>query len=141
MMAASGVGAAIALASIADELPGEIVFLGCPAEERGSGKKQMIEDGLFEGLDAALMFHPSDWTQVGCALLAADDVTVTYTGLQAHASSEPWLGKNALDALILLFTSIGLWRQQFLAMRGSTGSCWRAGRHRTSSRTGPSAGS
>src|SRR5207244_578198 len=30
-MAASGVGAAIALASIADELPGEIVFLGCPA--------------------------------------------------------------------------------------------------------------
>ena len=33
-------------------------------------------------------------------------------GLQAHASSEPWLGKNALDALILLFNSIGLWRQQ-----------------------------
>ena len=29
-MAASGVGAAIALASIADELPGEIVFLGSP---------------------------------------------------------------------------------------------------------------
>ena len=112
MMAASGVGAAIALAAVADELPGEIVFLGCPAEERGSGKKQMIEDGLFDGLDAALLFHPSDWTQVGCALLAADDVTVTYTGLQAHASSEPWLGKNALDALILLFTSIGLWRQQ-----------------------------
>ncbi len=112
MMAASGVGAAIALAALIDELPGEIVFLGCPAEERGSGKKQMIEDGLFEGLDAALLFHPSDWTQVGCALLAADDVTVTYTGLQAHASSEPWLGKNALDALILLFSSIGLWRQQ-----------------------------
>ena len=33
-----GVGAAIALAAIADELPGEIVFLGTPAEERGSGK-------------------------------------------------------------------------------------------------------
>jgi amidohydrolase len=112
MMAASGVGAAIALAALAGELPGEIVFLGCPAEERGSGKKQMIEDGLFEGLDAALLFHPSDWTQVGCALLAADDVTVTFTGLQAHASSEPWMGKNALDALILLFNSIGLWRQQ-----------------------------
>ena len=38
-MAASGVGAAIALAAIADELPGEIVFLGTPAEERGSGKQ------------------------------------------------------------------------------------------------------
>lgn len=111
-MAASGVGAAIALAALAPELPGEIVFLGCPAEEAGSGKAQMIEDGLFDGLDAALMYHPSDWTQVGCALLAAEDVQVTFTGLQAHASSEPWMGKNALDALILLFTSIGLWRQQ-----------------------------
>lgn len=111
-MAASGVGAAIALAALAPELSGEIVFLGCPAEERGSGKAQMIEDGLFEGLDAALLYHPSDWTQVGCALLAAQDVEVTFRGLQAHASSEPWMGKNALDALILLFTSIGLWRQQ-----------------------------
>ena len=41
-MAASGVGAAIALAALADELPGEIVFLGTPAEERGSGKQYMI---------------------------------------------------------------------------------------------------
>jgi amidohydrolase len=111
-MAASGVGAAIALAALAPELPGEIVFLGCPAEERGSGKAQMLDDGLFEGLDAALLFHPSDWTQVGCALLAAEDVVATFSGLQAHASSEPWMGRNALDALILLFTSIGLWRQQ-----------------------------
>src|SRR5664279_4196953 len=111
-MAASGVGAAIALAALAGELRGEIVFLGCPAEERGSGKRQMLEDGLFDGLDAALLFHPSDWTQVGCALLASEDVVVTFSGLQAHAASEPWMGKNALDALILLFTSIGLWRQQ-----------------------------
>ena len=111
-MAASGVGAAIGLAAIAAELPGEIVFLGCPAEERGSGKAQMLEDGLFDGLDAALLFHPSDGTQVGCALLASEDVVVTFTGLQAHAASDPWMGRNALDALVLLFTSIGLWRQQ-----------------------------
>ena len=111
-MAASGVGAAIGLAALAAELPGEIVFLGCPAEERGSGKAQMLEDGLFDGLDAALLFHPSDVTQVGCALLASEDVLVTFTGLQAHAASDPWMGRNALDALVLLFTSIGLWRQQ-----------------------------
>ena len=111
-MAASGVGAAIGLAALAAELPGEIVFLGCPAEERGSGKAQMLEDGLFDGLDAALLFHPSDVTQVGCALLASEDVLVTFSGLQAHAASDPWMGRNALDALILLFSSIGLWRQQ-----------------------------
>jgi amidohydrolase len=111
-MAASGVGAAIALAAVAPELAGEIVFLGTPAEERGSGKQFMLDDGLFDGLDAALLFHPSDRTQVGCALLASEDVEVTFSGLQAHAASEPWMGRNALDALVLLFGAIGLWRQQ-----------------------------
>ena len=111
-MAAAGVGAAIALAAFADELPGEIVFLGTPAEERGSGKQIMIEDGLFEGLDAALLFHPCDRSHVESFPLASEDVEVVYTGLQSHASSDPWRGRNALDALIVLFTSVGLWRQQ-----------------------------
>jgi amidohydrolase len=111
-MAASGVGAAIALATIAPEIAGEIVFLGTPAEERGSGKQFMLDDGLFDGLDAALLFHPSDKTHVEIGLLASCDIDVTFTGLQAHAASDPWLGRNALDALVLLFSSIGLWRQQ-----------------------------
>ncbi len=111
-MAASGVGAAIALASIADELPGEIVFLGTPAEERGSGKQVMIDDGLFAGIDAALLYHPCDRNHVLSFPLASEDVTVRFSGLQAHAASDPWKGRNALDALILLFSSVGLWRQQ-----------------------------
>ena len=111
-MAASGVGAAIALASIAGDLPGEIVFLGTPAEERGSGKQTMIEDGLFDGLDAALLFHPCDRNHVASQPLAAEDVEVVFHGLQAHASADPWKGRNALDAMILLFSSVGLWRQQ-----------------------------
>jgi len=111
-MAASGVGAAIALASIADQLPGEIVFLGTPAEERGSGKQIMIDDGLMAGLDAALMYHPCDRNHVESWPLASEDVDVVFHGLQAHASSDPWKGRNALDAMILLFSSVGLWRQQ-----------------------------
>lgn len=110
-MAASGVGAAIALASIAGELPGEIVFLGTPAEERGSGKAIMIDEGLFDGLDAALLYHPCDRNHVETHPVASDDVDIVFTGLQAHAS-EPWQGKNALDALISLFVAVGLWRQE-----------------------------
>ncbi len=110
-MAAAGVGTAIALASIADELPGEIVFLGTPAEERGSGKAQMIEDGLFEGLDSALMYHPCDRSHTESWPLASEDVDVVFHGLELHASSDAWRGGNALDALILLFSSVGLWRQ------------------------------
>ena len=113
-MAASGVGAALALAAVADRLPGEIVFLGTPAEERGSGKQFMIDDGLFEGIDAALLYHPCDRNHVASHPLASEDVDVVFHGLQAHASADPWRGRNALDALILLFSSVGLWRQQLL---------------------------
>jgi amidohydrolase len=111
-MASSGVGAAIALAGVRSAFAGEIVFLGTPAEERGSGKQLMVEDGLFEGLDAALLFHPCDRNHVDCAPLASEDVSVVFHGRQSHASSEPWEGRNALDAMIALFSSVGLWRQQ-----------------------------
>jgi amidohydrolase len=111
-MAASGVGAAIALAAVRDAFAGEIVFLGTPAEERGSGKAIMIEDGLFDGLDAALLYHPCDRNHVEVAPLASEDASVVFRGLQSHAASDPWNGRNALDAMIALFVSVGLWRQQ-----------------------------
>ena len=111
-MAASGVGAAIALAAVRDAWAGEVVFLGTPAEERGSGKAIMIDDGLFEGLDAALLYHPCDRSHVEITPLASEDVNVTFTGFSAHASSDPWNARNALDPMIALFVSVGLWRQQ-----------------------------
>lgn len=111
-MAASGVGAAIALAAVAPELDGEIVFLGTPAEERGSGKAIMIEEGIFEGIDAALLYHPCDRNHVACRTLASEDVEIVFHGREAHAAADPWEGRNALDAMIALFTSVGLWRQQ-----------------------------
>jgi amidohydrolase len=111
-MAASGVGAALALAAAAADLRGTIVFLGTPAEEAGSGKAIMIQEGAFDGLDAALLFHPSDRTHTRVVLLASEDIAVVFTGFESHASSDPFLGRNALDAMISLFTSVGLWRQQ-----------------------------
>lgn len=112
LMAASGVGAAIGLAAVADELPGEIVFLGTPAEEYGSGKPIMMEDGLFDGVDAALLFHPSDRTATWTRVLALEDVNVEFIGRESHAAGAPWEGRNALDAVVALLVSIALWRQQ-----------------------------
>lgn len=111
-MAASGVGAALGLAAVAGELSGEIVFIGTPAEERGSGKQVMIDEGLFNGIDAALLYHPSDRTFVEAGLMACDDIDVVFTGAEAHAASEPWRGRNALDAMVMLLNAIALWRQQ-----------------------------
>ena len=72
----------------------------------------MLDDGLFDGLDAALLFHPADRDMVNCVLLASEDVDITFLGRAAHAASEPWEGRNALDAVVLLFQAVGLWRQQ-----------------------------
>lgn len=113
LMAAAGVGAAVGLAAVRDDFGGEVVFLGTPGEERGAGKQVMLDDGLFTGIDAALLFHPGDRTHTASPALALEDLTVTFSGKSAHAAAAPWLGRNALDAMIQLFSSIGLWRQQF----------------------------
>jgi len=112
VIASAAVGAALALADLREELPGEIVFMGTPAEEDLAGKQVMIDDGLFAGVDAAMMIHASNMTHVEIVLLASVDVEVIFAGAQAHAASDPWRGRNALDALLLLFQSVGLWRQQ-----------------------------
>jgi amidohydrolase len=112
LISAAAVGAAIALSSVAADLPGRIVFVGTPAEEFLAGKQITIDDGLFEGVDAAMMVHASNSTQVEIELLASVDAEIVFTGEQAHASTDPWRGRNALDGVILLFNAIALWRQQ-----------------------------
>ena len=60
LIAAAAVGAFVAAAAVAEKLGGEVVLLGTPAEEGGGGKIKLIEAGAFEGIDAAMMFHPFD---------------------------------------------------------------------------------
>ena len=112
LIAAAGLGASLALGSIKKELPGKLVFMGCPAEEGGGGKIFLINAGLFEGIDAAIMFHPSATKNyVGRGGLAVQEVKIEFHGKTAHASSEPEKGINALDAVIQTFNSINALRQ------------------------------
>ncbi len=112
LMAAAGVGAALGLAATRDAFGGEVRFLGAPAEERGAGKEVMIQHGLLDGVSAALLFHPNERSHLASPALALEELTVEFTGRAAHASGAPWEGVNALDAMVQLFVSVGLWRQQ-----------------------------
>lgn len=114
LIAASGLGAALAIADLKVELPGTLVFLGTPAEEGGGGKVVMIEQGLFEGVDAAMMFHPANHTAVSWGSLAISEVEIEFRGRSAHASAEPHKGINALDAVIQTFNGINAMRQHIL---------------------------
>jgi len=104
LIAAAALGASLALGSIKKELLGKLIFMGTPAEEGGGGKIIMIEKGLFQGIDAAMMFHPSsNYTLVGRGGLALTEMKIEFFGQTAHASSDPENGINALDAVIQTF--------------------------------------
>jgi amidohydrolase len=113
IIAAIGVGAAIAAARVADEAGLTITLLGTPAEEvcDAAGKILMLERGAFDGVHAAMMVHPAPVDMASPSMIAAAAFEVFYTGKEAHASAFPERGINAADALVVAQTAIGLLRQ------------------------------
>jgi amidohydrolase len=112
IIAATAVGAGLALAAVADEVGLSVRVLGTPAEEGGGGKVLMLERGAFSGVHAAMMVHPWPTERLTTNCLAVAHFDVTYRGLEAHASAAPWQGVNAQDALTVAQVAIGLLRQQ-----------------------------
>lgn len=112
LICTAALGAGIGLAAVARQLPGKIVVLGTPAEEGGGGKVLMLARGAFAGVDAAMMFHPADYTVAARPSLASYRLKVKFLGKAAHAAAAPFEGINALDALIQMFVNIGLLRNQ-----------------------------
>lgn len=111
----TSVAAAIALSKVIDETGGEAVVLGTPAEEggpNGSAKGSFVKHGLLDGIDAALMVHPSNHTRLTSSSLAVDPLDFEFIGKPAHAAASPEEGINALDAVIQLFNGINALRQQ-----------------------------
>ncbi|MGA2472908.1 MAG: M20 family metallopeptidase, partial [Acidimicrobiales bacterium] len=112
IIAATAVGAGLALAAVADDIGLTVRVLGTPAEEGGGGKILMLERGAFEGVHAAMMVHPWPTERLAGTCLAVAHFDVRYTGREAHASATPWEGVNAQDALTVAQVAIGLLRQQ-----------------------------
>ncbi|HEY6609500.1 MAG TPA: amidohydrolase [Candidatus Limnocylindria bacterium] len=112
LMCSSSAGAAIAAARVLGrDFGGEVRFIGTPAEEAGNGKVTLLAAGVFDDVDVCLQVHPSDSNSAEVLALAVTEVGVTFRGRLAHASGDPWLGRNALDAIVLLHTMVAQWRQ------------------------------
>lgn len=108
---AAGAGAALAVALGRLPVPGIIQVIGTPGEEGGAGKVRLLEAKAFEGVEAALMIHPRSGTRVWRPSLGIIKVNAEFHGRAAHASSWPWRGVNALNAVIQLFVGIDALRQ------------------------------
>jgi len=113
IIAASAVGAALGLASVAGALDLTVRVLGTPAEEVGDagGKILMLQRGAFDGVHVAMMIHPGPHDIAAPKLIAASTFDVHYTGKAAHAAAFPELGVNAADAFTVAQVAIGLLRQ------------------------------
>lgn len=111
IIAAAGVLAGLALASVADELGVTVKVFGTPAEEYGGGKIFMLNAGVFDGTHLAMMVHPGDREYADHLTRSVVDLEVEYTGRPAHSAMAPHEGINAGDAATVAQVAIGLLRQ------------------------------
>lgn len=112
LIAAMAVGAAVALAAVADDLDIQVEVLGTPAEERDGGKIDLLAHGAFDGWHAALMVHPAPLDVLAPPISALAGLHVRYDGVAAAAAAAPEDGVNAADALVVAQVAVGLLRQQ-----------------------------
>ncbi|MGW7054231.1 amidohydrolase [Streptomyces sp. NPDC054887] len=108
LIASAGLGAALAVRAALGEVDGTLLAVGTPAEERGGGKVVEVQAGLFDGVDAALMFHPGVYDWSWAPLTASAQVRVGFHGRAAHPTGSPTEGIDALGALIQLFNTLGV---------------------------------
>jgi amidohydrolase len=111
IIAASAVGAGVALKSAIDQLGGSVVVIGTPAEELHCGKGIMVQRGAFDDIDAAMMVHPSVVDVASSLALACISLEAEFIGKAAHAAARPEDGINALEAMIFAFNGINSLRQ------------------------------
>jgi metal-dependent amidase/aminoacylase/carboxypeptidase family protein len=73
----------------------------------------MVNAGIFEDVDAAIMFHPATETAITLdRSLAARGFEFYFHGRAAHAAGAPEEGLNALDAVVLFYNAVSMLRQQ-----------------------------
>ena len=106
LIAAAGLGAALAARAVLGDGAGAVWAVGTPAEEGGGGKVTETEAGVFDDVDAALMFHPGVHNWQWAPLTAQTQYRIGFHGRAAHPTGNPTEGIDALAALIQLFNAL-----------------------------------
>jgi aminobenzoyl-glutamate utilization protein B len=94
---------------------GTVIFFGTPGEEGGSGKAFMAREGVFDGIDAAITWHPGTTNCIMTgSYLANVQVLYKFKGVSAHAAGDPHLGRSALDAVELMNVGVQFLREHMI---------------------------
>ncbi|KAI9278664.1 hypothetical protein BDA99DRAFT_567348 [Phascolomyces articulosus] len=117
LIAISGLAAVIGVKAVLEsgKASGKVILFGTPAEELSIGKIVLVQKRAFQdNVDVALMLHPAAYHAERGAMIAIHDVRLEFFGKASHASAAPWEGINALDAMVQVWNSISMMRQQLL---------------------------
>lgn len=80
--------------------------------KKGEGSKvKLVRRNAFKDIDAVIMAHPASRTAIWNGCLAVKRYDISFHGKSSHASESPEKGKNALDAVMLMFQGVNAWRQ------------------------------
>lgn len=103
--------AGMAVGEAMGELIGELRVVGTPAEETDGAKVRMADEGVFDDVDFAIMFHSfagesfADYRSVGI-----DGFDFTFTGQTSHSAASPWRGRSAQSGMLLFIDALNMLR-------------------------------
>ena len=110
----ASLGAAVAIKEQLEKgnIKGTVVFFGTPAEETIFAKVWMVREGVFDDLDICMDWHPGDNIESGTqSSKALVDFRIKFHGNSSHASSDPWNGRSAVDAMELYANGLNYYRE------------------------------
>jgi amidohydrolase len=109
--AAISVLAAIGLHRNQDLFDCGVDLIGTPDEEVHGGKIEMVEKGVFDEYAFAMMIHMDTANKIDMKFKALSNYVFTFHGTPAHASSNPWEGRSALNGVMLMIHAFDMMRQ------------------------------
>jgi aminobenzoyl-glutamate utilization protein B len=85
-------------------MPGTVAISFGPAEEQLVSRPFVVRAGYFKDVDAIIYLHIQDSLATGYGVqnYAAISSTFTFHGKTAHGAVNPWDGKDAVDAVVLM---------------------------------------
>jgi amidohydrolase len=111
IICSTAVGAFLAASRAVERTGGRLSLVGTPAEEGGGGKETLARAGVFDDVDAVVMLHPFSHDIAMHPFLGRRQVEMIFHGVAAHASAQPFMGRNALDAAVAAYQGVAALRQ------------------------------